>query len=320
MKKGVLLFFGVLFGLNVLSQDDTNSVEKQSKKDIVKKGISFGPLPVVAFDQDKGLQYGGLLNIYDFGDGSHYPHPRQQWYIEASAYTKGTQQYFLTYDTKHLIPGVRMSLAGTIVYDMAMDFYGFNGYQSNYQYEDVNHWQEQKDKTNMPYEAMTAFYRLERLGITAKADFVGNIWENKLFWQAGYYFSKYRYSSINPEKINKGKAETEQFAGQTLYEKYIDWGIIPEQEKEGGFTSALRMGLMYDTRDFEAAPSRGIWTEANITLAPQFLGTTHAYYRYMLNFRHYVPVIEDQLTFAYRLNYQGSIGNYLALLYYACFQ
>jgi hypothetical protein len=131
MKKGFLLFLGLLIGLHVLSQNntglaqeqnETNMVENQRKKDIVKKGISFGPLPVVAFDQDKGFQYGGLLNLYDYGDGSHYPHPRQQWYIEVSAFTKGTQQYFLTYDTKHLIPGVRMSLAGTVMFDKAMDF------------------------------------------------------------------------------------------------------------------------------------------------------------------------------------------------------
>ena len=290
MKKGLLLFLGVLIGFNALSQNDTIIVEKDNKKDIVKKGISFGPLPVVAFDQDKGFQYGALLNLFDFGDGSHYPHPRQQWYIEASAFTKGTLQFFLTYDTKHLIPGIRMSLAGTVVYDQAMDFYGFNGYQSKYE-----------------SDSLTAFYRLERLNITAKADFAGNIWENKLFWQAGYYFSKHRYSSIDTDKINEGKKETEKFSGQTLYEKYIDWGIIPEKEKEGGFTSALRLGLMYDTRDFEAAPSRGIWTEANITLAPGFLGTTHPYYRYMLTFRHYLPIVNEQLTFAYRLNYQGSI-------------
>ena len=296
---------------NGLMQNDTSIVGKQRKEDIVKKGISFGPLPVVAFDQDKGFQYGGLLNIYDFGDGSHYPHPRQQWYIEVSAFTKGTQQYFLTYDTKHLIPGVRMSLAVTTVYDKAMDFYGYNGYQSIYQYENVNHWKNQKDKTGMPPEFMTAFYRLERLAISAKADFVGNIWENKLFWQAGYYFSKYRYSNIDTVKINKGKAEAEKFSGQTLFEKYKDWGIIPENEKDGGLTSALRLGLMYDTRDFEAAPSSGIWAEGNITLAPGFLGASHSYYRYMLIFRHYVPVVKDRLTFAYRLNYQGSIGNYL---------
>ena len=163
----------------------------------------------------------------------------------------------------------------------------------------------------MPAEAMTAFYRLERLAVSAKADFVGNIWDNKLFWQAGYYFSSYKYRSIDVDKINKGKDEAEKFSGQTLYDKYIDWGIIPENEKDGGLTSALRFGLMYDTRDFEAAPSRGIWAEGNITLAPGFLGATHSYYRYMLAFRHYVPVVRDDLVLAYRLNYQGSIGNYL---------
>ena len=320
MKKGLLLCFAVLLGMNVASQqntslsgqqDDTYNAEIQRKKDIVKKGISFGPLPVVAFDQDKGLQYGGLLNIYDYGDGSHYPHPRQQLYLEVSAFTKGTQQYFLSYDTKHLIPGVRMSLAGTVMFDKAMDFYGYNGYQAVYQHEDVDYWQKKKDKTGMPSEAMTAFYRLERLAASAKADFVGNIWENKLYWQAGYYFSSFRYRSIDADKINQGKAEAEKFSGQTLYDKYLDWGVIPKNEKDGGLTSALRLGVMYDTRDFEAAPSRGIWAESNITLAPHFLGTTHAYYRYMLAFRHYVPLVKDNLVLAYRLNYQGSIGNYL---------
>ena len=235
MKKGLLLFLGVLFGLNVWAQDEAVSVEKQSKEDIVKKGISFGPLPVVAYDQDKGFQYGGLLNIFDFGDGSNYPHPRQQWYIEASAYTKGTQQYFLTYDTKHLIPGVRMSLASTVVYDQAMDFYGFNGYQAIYDYEKINDWQNRVDKTGMPSEFMTAFYRLERLAVTAKADFVGNLWENKLFWQAGYYLSNYRYSPIDVDRINKGKSDEEKFPNdtKTLYEKYIDWGIISKDEKDG---------------------------------------------------------------------------------------
>ena len=340
MKKTLLLFALLSFGLNIWSQNDTIAVEnpndtlavtkqkkglfgKKDKTDIVKKGISFGPLPVVAFDADKGFQYGGLLNIYDFGDGSHYPEPRQQWYIEASAYTKGTQQYFLTWDTKHLIPGVRMSVAATFVWDRAMDFYGYNGYQANYHQPDsIKYWSKEKfwgkdheNKANAPDEFLTAFYRLERMNATAKVDFVGNIWKKKLFWQAGYHFGWYRYRSIDVDRINKGKKkerEQEKFVGPTLYEKYIDWGIIPELDKDkGAFSSALRVGLMYDTRDFEAAPSSGIWTEGNITIAPDFFGSTNSYYRYMLIFRHYVPIVKDQLTFAYRVNYQGTIGKTL---------
>ncbi|HPD27394.1 MAG TPA: BamA/TamA family outer membrane protein [Paludibacteraceae bacterium] len=284
-----------------------------AKKDstVIKKGFSFGPLPVVAYDQDKGFQYGALLNIYDYGDGSVYPHPRQQWYIEASAFTKGTQQYYLTYDTKHLIPHTRMSLAATCVYDKAMNFYGYNGYQSYYDVDSVSYWKKAKDKTGIRPEYMTAFYRLERLSVSFKADFIGNIWNNKLFWQGSYYFSYTRMRPINLTSINKGKDSVEMFSGQTLFEKYQDWGIIQQKEGEGGFTSALRAGLMWDTRDFEADPSRGIWAEANITIAPKFLGTTHPYYRYMAIFRHYLPIVRNQLTFAYRLNYQGTMGQYL---------
>ena len=293
-------------------ETDSNKVGVDGdKKDIVKKGISFGPLPVVAFDQDKGWQFGALLNLFDYGDGSHYPTPRQQWYIEASIYTKGTQQYFFSYDTKHLIPKVRMSIAATCVYDKAMDFYGFNGYQAWYDYENVNFWKKKKDKTGIEPEYMTAFYRLQRTAVTGKADFVGNIWKNKLKWQASYYFSWMNYASIDRAKINKGRDSVEMFYGETLFDKYIKWGIIPEDEKKGGFTSALRFGLLYDTRNFEAAPQSGIWAEANVTLAPKFLGTTHQYFKYALTFRHYVPVVKNRLVFAYRLHYNGTFGSYM---------
>ncbi|MCL2511556.1 MAG: BamA/TamA family outer membrane protein [Bacteroidales bacterium] len=321
MKKIGFLVIMIAFAVNMQAQNDDTDTQTSSttlqedvaKQDIIKKGISFGPLPIIAFDQDKGLQYGGLLNIFDFGDGSNYPHPRQQWYIESSWFTKGTQQYFLTYDTRTLIPNVRMSLATTVMLDKAMDFYGFNGYQSIYQADSVNHWRDKKNKEGMPAEYMSAFYRLDRQNVTLKADFVGKLPVKNLFWQGSYYLGSYKYSPIHRDKINKGKPIEEQFpeGEQTLYEKYIDWGIIPEDEKDGGFASALRGGLMYDSRDFEAAPSSGIWAEANLTLAPSFLGTTHAYNRYMLIFRHYVPMADKKLVLAYRLNYQGTIGNYL---------
>lgn len=317
MKKSLLCFSLLVTFICAFAQNDTIVVSdtdsvvsgaSQRVKEVVKKGISFGPLPVVAFDADKGFQYGALLNIYDFGDGGTYPDPRQQWYIEASAYTKGTQQYYLTYDAVNMIPNVRMSVAATCVYDKAMDFYGYNGYQSFYNVDSITYWNRQKDKTGIKPEFMRAFYTVERLQVSFKADFVGNIWHNKFFWQGGYYFAWTRMRPINQASINKGKDSIEHFSGQTLFEKYQDWGIIPNNINSG-FISAIRVGLMWDSRDFEAAPSRGIWAEANLTVAPHWLGSTVPYYKYMLMFRHYVPIAKDMLVFAYRLNYQGTIGN-----------
>lgn len=292
-------------------EETTQTAEVAAKQEIIKTGLNFGPLPAVAFDADKGFQMGALLNIYNFGDGSTYPNPYSQWYFEASFFTKGSQLFVISYDNKTLIPGVRWSSNFTLTNDKAMDFYGFNGYMAHYDYKTVASG---KDKTsNTPI--YTPKYRMNRVAVLFKTDFTGNIWNNKLFWEAGYHLSYlkhgYNNQALNLDKINKGKDENKLFPKdeEPIFDLYRKWGIISEEEAWGGFNSSLRLGLLYDTRDKEGAPSRGIWAEAHTTLAPKWLGTSIPYYRYSATFRHYLPIIEnDILTFAYRLNYEGTFG------------
>ena len=280
----------------------------EAKKEIIKTGYNFGPLPAVAFDADKGFQLGALLNIYDFGDGSTYPNPRQQWYFEASFFTKGSQLYTVSYDNRFLIPGVRLSSTFTMTNDKAMDFYGFNGYMSYFDHEMVALG---KDKSNHDNYIYTPKYRINRVAMLFKTDFTGNIWDNKFFWEAGYHLSYFKQGAINREKINKNKDEDKMFPDDepTLYEQYRNWGIISDEEAEGGLNSTVRAGLLFDTRDKEGAPSRGIWAEGHLTMAPKWLGTKIPYYKYSATFRQYLPIVDnDVLTFAYRLNYEGTIG------------
>ncbi len=299
-----------------LSAQDNTSDEKTSKekKEIIKTGYNLGPLPAVAFDADKGFQLGALLNIYDFGDGSTYPNPRQHWYFEASFFTKGSQLFVISYDNKTLIPGIRWSSAITLTNDKAMDFYGFNGYRAHYNHDAVALGKDKQNPDNFIY---TPKYRVNRIALLAKTDFVGNIWDKKLFWEAGYHFSYFKQGyenkqALNLAKINKNKDPEKIFpeTEEPIFDLYRKWGIISEDEAWGGINSTVRLGLLYDTRDKEGAPSRGIWAEGHLMLAPKWLGTTNPYYRYSLTFRHYVPIIKnDVLTFAYRLNYEGTFGN-----------
>lgn len=294
------------------AQDDNANDTATAKKEIIKTGYNFGPLPAVAFDADKGFQLGALLNIYDFGDGSTYPNTRQHWYFEASFFTKGSQLFVVSYDNKFSIPGVRLSSTFTLTNDKAMDFYGFNGYMSYFDHEKVAAG---KDKQSQDY-IYTPKYRVNRLAMLFKTDFVGNIWNNKFFWEAGYHLSyiKQGYKdkqALNLEKINKNKDEHKMFPADELpvFDLYRQWGIISDDEAWGGWNSTVRLGLMFDTRDKEGAPSRGIWAEAHATIAPKWLGTTNPYYRYSATFRHYLPIVKnDILTFAYRLNYEGTLG------------
>lgn len=311
-----VLAVATLFATSLYAQTtdaDTATAEAPKKKEIVKTGYNFGPLPAVAFDADKGFQLGALLNIYDFGDGSMYPNTRQHWYFEASFFTKGSQLFVVSYDNKFLIPGVRWSSALTITNDKAMDFYGFNGYMAHYDYERVALG---KDKKNLDNYIYTPKYRINRLAILFKSDFVGNIWDNKFFWEAGYHLSYFKQGykkqgALNLDKINKNKKPEKVFPEDEvpMFDLYRRWGLISEDEAWGGLNSSVRVGLLFDTRDKEGAPSRGIWAEAHLMMAPKWLGTTNPYYRYSATFRHYVPIVKnDILTFAYRLNYEGTFG------------
>ena len=311
MIKLYTFLSALLLTTSLMAQTTTEqpATEAQpSKKEITKTGYNFGPLPAIAFDADKGFQLGALLNIYDFGNGSTYPNPRQQWYFEASFFTKGSQLYTVSYDNRFSIPGVRLSSTFSMTNDKAMDFYGFNGYMSYFDHEMVALG---KDKDNQQNYIYTPKYRVNRLALLFKSDFVGNIWDKKLFWEAGYHFSYFKQGAINREKINKNKEEHKMFpdSEKTLYEQYREWGLISDKEANGGLNSTVRAGLLFDTRDKEGAPSRGIWAEAHVILAPKWLGTTNPYYRYSATFRHYIPIIKnDVLTFAYRLNYEGTFG------------
>lgn len=313
MKKCylALLFAGLLSLSSATAQ--TNDSDSQ---EIVKTGYNFGPLPAIAFDADKGFQLGAILNIYDFGNGEIYPNTRQQWFFEASFFTKGSQLYTISYDNRFLIPGVRFSATLTATNDKAMDFYGFNGYQSYFDHEKVDAG---KDGDSFIY---TPKYRIDRVAVLFKSDFTGNLWKNKLFWEAGYHLSYFKQGAIDRDKINKNKDKDEIFPDDepTLFEQYREWGIIKDDEADGGVNSSVRLGLLFDTRDKEGAPSRGIWAETHVTLAPKWLGTSEPFYKYSATFRHYLPLMDqDRLTFAYRLNYQGTFGKkapYYILPYY----
>ena len=60
---------------------------------------------------------------------------------------------------------------------------------------------------------------------------------------------------------------------------------------------------------------KGIWTEAVIEGAPEFLGAESSFTKMSITHRQYFTIIKDDLSFAYRLNYQTSIGGHTPFYY-----
>lgn len=142
------------------------------------------------------------------------------------------------------------------------------------------------------------------------ADFQGPIFGQKVRWLAGVNFFDIRLATVDISKINAGKKESKQLPDTSLlWDNYVKYGLLTPQEAGGGTLTFLKLGLIYDTRDNEAAPNKGIWSEVLVMLAPTFLGNSpYAFVKLAVTHRQFVSLVKKYLVFAYRLNYQGTIG------------
>ena len=267
-----------------------------SAKDNVKRGYNLGVLPAVSYNSDLGLQYGAILNLFNYGDGSRYPKYNHSAYLEISRYTKGSGIYRLYYDSDKAIPGIRSFVELSYLTDELMDFYGFNGYKSQYSDEQV--------KSNR------VFYKMSQRQIRFLADFKGHLLSEKLFWMASYNFENYKNSSVDYKKLNKGidPQDPDYLTGQSLYNDYVNMGIIGQKEAKGGILHAIKAGLVYDTRNALNNPDQGFYSEALIETAPNFINDL-PYTRFSLIHRQYQSIIKNKLNAAIRLGIQGKIGD-----------
>lgn len=305
MKKILLFILSLYLLIPPVIADGIEKKEKKekSKADSIKTGWTFGALPSTSYDRDIGFKYGALVNFYNFGDGSRYPMYDHNLYLEYSRTTKGSNLAQFLYDSDSLIHGIRTAFEVRYATEQGLDFYGFNGYQSKY-----NHAFESDDDTANYISRM--FYRQDRKLIRLRADFSGDLPVDNLKWFAGVEFYHNKIDVVNLDKLNKGKDEEDLLPDVQggLYQRYLDWKIIPEKEANGGIHTLLKAGVIFDTRDNEPNPMTGIWTDAVFIIAPGFLGDKHMTYgKLAITHRQYFTIIPRNLNFAYRLSYQGKI-------------
>ena len=321
MKRIFICAISILFVLPTFAakKEKVQQVDSLGRK--IKTGWNFGVLPSVAFDADLGFQGGALTNIYYYGDGSQYPEYIHSIYAEAAYTTKNYGIFRVNYDSKYLIPKHRLTLDATYQPDAMCDFYGFNGYQSIYN-QSLHKWNKNPEKMDVDTYQSRAFYKYKRNLFRFAADIEGTIWKN-IKWNAGVGVLGYMIGECDIDMLNgKHKYELGEDGKPTdskamnpaiegLYEKYVNWGLIKPAEAKGGWHPYVRLGLTYDSRDQRTCPTKGIYADAFFTYTAAFGEQAAAGYNHLqfnFNFRHYVPVYRDRVTFAYRIGTQNNIA------------
>jgi len=305
MKKMFLSALILMMSISVFSQKE--------KTEVVKDGWNFGALPTITYDTDLGFQYGALVDLYNYGDGSRYPNFNHKLYFEVSRYTKGSGINRFYYESDQLLKGLFSSLDLSYLSDQAYDFFGFNGYDAVVNYD----WIDDSKPDNVYKSRM--FYKYNRKMFRLKVDLNGKLIGEHVKWVAGTNLLNFKLGSVDIERLNKGKKDDDLLPPVSeqpgLYEKYQEWGIISEEEADGGFLPLLKAGLVYDSRDNRPNPMKGIWTEAVIEGAPGFLGAESSFTKLSLTHRQYFTIIKNDLSLAYRLNYQTTIGGQTPFYY-----
>ncbi len=280
-------------------QSDTDTAKKE-----IKKGLNFGALPVIAYDSDRGLKYGGLANIYNYGKGEAYPDYLQSIYLEVSRTTKGSGINQLLFDSEHLIPDhpIRFTVDLSYFTERSMGFYGFNGYRAKY-----NREYSEKDSENY---ISGMFYRYERKLFHFSLIMQDYFGDQDLKWLFGIDHYNHKLSSFNFESYNQQSSTKDQLKDTTtLYDLYQQWNFISDKEADGGIINYIKTGLIYDTRDQKANPMKGIWSEILFASAPGFFfNKNYEYIKMSLIHRQYFTLIPEDLNLAARIGYQGTIA------------
>ena len=266
----------------------------QPRKEIVKTGWNFGALPAFSYDNDLGFQFGGLGQAFFYGDGTIYPNYLHKVQAFACVYSRGAKRISLNYDSKYLIPGMRVTADLSYMDNPLNGFYGFNGAVAPY-YDAFNL------RKNADRSDGIAFYDNYQKEFLASLMFRGRLTE-RVEWLGGASYSWQDYSDVSIHPYD---------GTQTLFHQYVASGLIPVEDCSGHRVE-LRAGAVVDSRDFESNPERGVFGTFALRPGASFsAGGVKPSLKLYADFRQYVPLIPSYLTLAYQLAYEGLVAGSL---------
>jgi hypothetical protein len=241
-------------------------------------GLEVAGLPALGFDADEGFGYGVLAEVYHYGDGAREPY---LWTVQPKIYltTRGRRDITLFFDAPWLIPG-GWRVSGYVGTERKL-FSPYYGLGNGSTYQAVL---EDPDGPNPRYYS---FGRLRHIGRVDLQRPIAGL-PLRLLVGAGMVRSE-----IDPVPEDVG---TTVYAGEVATEVETRW------------TNFVRGGLVWDTRDRETAPRRGVWTEVLLQWVDEELGADYGYRRWTIIDRRYFS-LTDRLVVAHRYLLQGVSGN-----------
>ena len=300
----VLFLFPVsLLGMEI-KQDDKREKARPP-------GYTFGIIPALAFDADLGIKYGGVINIFDFGETKLAPHYEQYLFIKLTNTTKGTLNLQALLESETLIKKAKVFAEAGFMVDRNLDFFGFNGTYAFYNKEFTG-------AQNNEYKN-SLFYAHHRNFLRLRFDIQKYLSGNKLRLLTGVSFNHYFTSPAPKDNNNSNNGHvTGTVQEPTLFEKYIEWGIINPNETRGGNLGMASLGIVYDSRNDPCYCTDGKWFESVLLYSPGII-SGHSFSKFILTYRQHASFLNERITLSFRLSSQQKLSGKIPFFYLPTF-
>ncbi len=281
-------------------------------------------LPLIGWDPDAGFKFGGIFNLFDNG-------PKEDPYFRISEYsqlfsvlalgsTGGVVKVLAAYDQPYIFDSP-WRIRGALYFgrDPGANYFGIGNdslnltfpgsAQSFSKYDDYRNALDQESGgfTFARYDQFKS-RRIELLG-SAEYDLVGGLLRPLI----GFKVSRVSVGDFTGETVNAINAAGQKVRAiqrnthlqdDCLAGRVVGCG--------GGWDNYLKLGIVFDTRNFAPDPSLGLMTELTSELSHKLLGSSFNYGRLTASGRAFWKLFDwrkQQAVLAGRLIYSWQFGD-----------
>lgn len=263
-----------------------------------REGGYFTGIPLIGFDPEQGFNYGLAIERFQNGprDSPYFTHApyRRKVTIAASNSTEGSGRIVMGYDQPYLndTPWRITAYGGWLTVDRENYFgntartLGPLSYPGSARvYDKIDDYYDSQEQVNngTTYSHYNLYRRQDYIAaFNLQYDLLGGRLRPLAGFQVDYadiddYTGKESDGGTNAPTL----LLTDQQAGSII-------GF------DGGWNNLLRLGLTYDTRDYEPNPSRGVVAQLLAQGGINWIGTDFNYGQVTLNVRGYYPLFPEK--------------------------
>lgn len=240
---------------------------------------SVYPIPLLGYDTDEGLEYGAIVDVSFYGPDAPPGPPSVTIRPSLQFSAEGRRDATVFIDAPRLPDGWRLTVFGGFQRHLATPYYGLGNESER---------DPALERSPNPY-----YYRYGRTRGEITFDLQAPVRDTPVRVLFGTGSAKIK---IDPTPHDEGTTLV-----ATQFESSP--GGLPH-----GWTNFIRAGIIWDTRDSEVDPTRGVWSEALIKQAAESLAGDYSFTRWTLTDRRYYSLVNG-LVLANRVVLQGTNGN-----------